>query len=158
VRAQRDTSYISSRSPANNFTEERLEGFRIRATGVQRDAKGKTIPDAEFIYQREKAGAWRCERTSAERRPPPIPGLDLSQAGDAGFKEIDGRRARGFVLTQGAFLLRAPATVWIDVETLHVRRQEADSALRGRREVWTYVGFNQPLDIRAPSTVPCTDA
>ena len=157
VSAQRDTSFISARSPANNYKEERLEGYRIRATPGQRDSKGRLLRDVESIYQKE-GDTWRCERHQADPFPPVAPGLDLTSAGDGGFSEIDGHPVRAFIVPSGAFQLRRAATVWIDTESLHIRRQTTESVLKGRQEVWTYSAFDAPVDIRAPLNVPCADA
>ena len=94
----------------------------------------------------------------ADKQPIPAPALSFVEGGDAGLEEIDGRRVRGFTLPYGAFGLRSPATVWIDVETLLVRRQEIESAMRGQREVWTYGGFNEISTIEPPSGVACADS
>lgn len=157
IAAQRDTNYISAASPGGTGRDERFEGYRLRTTKPYVNSKGRRVADAEEIYQRSGGGQWICEKVAADRTPPPPPGLDLAAAGDAGFAEIDGRRVRGLVLTAGAFGLRAPATVWIDTATLHVRRQEIASVLRGRREVWTYGGFDEPVEIAPPGGIPCRD-
>lgn len=158
VLAQRDTSYISAQSPASGGREERFEGYRVLTTEPFLNSKGRRVANTELIYQRTPPGTWTCQRVAADREPPPGPGLDLSQAGDAGFAEIDGHRVRGFILPVGAFGLRSPATVWIDTETLHLRRQETESVLPGRREVWTYGDFDAPVDIQPPGGVPCATA
>lgn len=158
IAAQRDTNFISSASPGSGGREERFEGFRIRSDRPFRDNTGRKIDDAEFVYTRTVPGDWTCERIIADRVPPPAPGLDFATAGDAGFSEIDGYRVRGFIVAMGVFGLRAPSTVWIDTDTLLVRRQEIDSVLRGRREVWTYGSFDVPVSIVPPGGVLCRDS
>ncbi len=81
----------------------------------------------------------------------------MAEGGDAGFGEIDGHRVRGFTLPAGAFGLRTPATVWVDTESLLVRRQEIESAVKGQREVWTYGGFDEVTAITPPSGITCVD-
>ena len=157
IRAQRDTSFISAASPAGGGREERLEGFRIRTNQPYVNRRGRRVATAELIYQRTVPGQWTCERVPTDRRPPPAPGLDFGSAGDGGFGEIDGRPVRAFVFPTGAFGLRSEATVWIETETLRVRRQEIESTLKGRREVWTYGAFDEPAEITPPAGVPCQD-
>jgi hypothetical protein len=155
VLAQRDTSFISAVSPASGGREERVEGYRILTAEPYLNSKGRRVANAELIYQRALPGAWTCQRVASDRQPPPGPGLDLGPAGDAGFAEIDGHPVRGFIVPVGAFGLRSPATVWIDTETLHLRRQETESVLPGRREVWTYSDFDAPVEVQPPAGVPC---
>lgn len=155
--AQRDTTFITSTSPVSTGREERLEGFRIRTDRPFVSRRGLRI-DSELVYRRAPPGPWTCERIPADRGLPAAPGLDLTQAGDGGFSEIDGGRARAFIVPAGAFGLRAPATVWIEVETLRIRRQEIESALPGRREVWTWEGFNEPVEIIPPQGIPCQES
>jgi hypothetical protein len=154
--AQEDSSFISAASPGSGGRDERLEGFRIRAQRPYVDRRGKSIL-TELVYQRSVPGQWTCERVPADREPPPAPNLDFPQAGDAGFAEINQRRVRGFVLPHGGFGLRAQATVWVDVETLLVIRQEILESRQGRTEIWTYDGFGQPRAITPPEGIPCRD-
>jgi hypothetical protein len=158
IMAQRDTNFISGRSPAGTGKDERMEGYRLRTTQPYVNSKGRRVADAELIYRRDVPGAWICERVAADKTPPPAPGLDLGAAGDGGFDEIDGQRVRAFTLPTGAFGLRSPATVWVEVDTLRVRRQQLDASLKGRREVWTYGEFNQQTEITPPSGIPCQDS
>jgi hypothetical protein len=156
ISAQQDSSFISAASPASGGRDERLEGFRIRTDRPFVDRRGKSIL-TELVYQRAVPGQWRCERVPADRKPPPAPELDFAQAGDAGLTELNGRRVRGFVLPNGAFGLRSQATVWIDVETMLVTRQEIIASRQGRTEIWTYSSFDQPRTITPPEGIPCRD-
>jgi hypothetical protein len=158
IALQQDRSYISAASPAGSGGEERLEGFRVLTGDPYLDRRGRRIADTELVYQRGVPGAWRCERVPADRSPPLPPSLDFTSATDAGFDEIDGRLVRKFVFGTGAFGLRAPATVWIETDTLRVRRQEIVSVLPGRREVWTYDRFDELVHITPPTGVVCEDA
>lgn len=154
--AQQDASFISAASPGSGGRDEQLEGFRIRAERPYTNSKGKSFL-VEMVYQRSVPGQWTCERVPADREPSAAPDLDFAEAGDAGFAEINGRRVRGFVLTQGAFGLRAQATVWVDIEALLVIRQEIAESRQGRTEIWTYGGFDQPRTITPPEGIPCRD-
>jgi hypothetical protein len=156
ILAQRDTTFISTQSPASGGKEERLEGFRVRTDRPYVSRRGLRI-DSELVYRRAVAGAWACERVPADRSLPPAPALDLTAAGDAGFSDIDGRRVRAFQVPAGAFGLRAPATVWIELDTLRIRRQEIESVLPGRHEVWTWEGFDEPVEITPPQGIPCQE-
>lgn len=155
IAAQRDRNYISAASPAGGGREERFEGFRILTSRPFTNSRGQRVADAEEIYQRAIPGQWACERVAADRALPPAPGLDFTTAGDGGFGEIDGRRVRAFLFPAGAFGLRSAATVWIETDTLRVRRQEIESALKGRREVWEYSAFDETFEITPPTGVPC---
>lgn len=157
IAAQRDTNTISATAPGSGGREQRFEGYRIRSDRPYTNAKGQRVGDAEFIYQ-QSGGVWSCTRDIADKRRDPLPDLQLAEAGDGGFVEIDGRRTRVFQLPAGAFGLRSPASVWVDAETLLVRRQEIESAVRGQREVWTYGGFDQALTITPPAGVTCQDS
>jgi hypothetical protein len=154
--SQRDTNFSSAAAPGSGGRDERFEGYRVRTTQPYVNERNRRIGDAELIYQRSGT-VWTCQRTLADKEPPPPPGLRLAEGGDAGFAEIDGFRVRGFTLPAGAFGLRSPATVWVDVASLLVRRQEIDSLVRGQREVWTYGGFDEVTEITPPSGVSCSD-
>ena len=158
IAAQRDTSFISEASPASGGREERLEGYRILTNQPYLNRKGKRVGNAELVYQRSVPGAWICERVPSDRAAPPAPGLDFASAGDGGFGEIDGRRVRAFLVPAGAFGLRSAATVWIETDTLRIRRQQIESVLKGRREVWTYDRFDETVEITPPTGVPCRDS
>ena len=153
---QRDTNVTSAAAPGSGGRDERFEGYRVRTTQPYVNERNRRIGDAELIYQRSGA-VWTCQRALADKEPPPPPGLHLADGGDVGFAEIDGHRVRGFTLPAGAFGLRSPATVWVDVASLLVRRQEIDSLVRGQREVWTYGGFDEVTEITPPSGVACSD-
>jgi hypothetical protein len=158
IAAQHDMSRISADSPASGGREERLEGFRIRSNRPYVNTRGRQVAVAELIYQRAVPGQWTCERVAADRNPPQPPALDLADAGDAGFSEIDGRRVRAFAVPLGAFGLRTAATVWIDLDSLRIRRQEIESVLKGRREVWMYGAFDEPVEITPPEGVQCQES
>ena len=157
VTAQRDTNAIAAIAPGSGGRDQRFEGYRIRTDRPFTNEKGRRVGESELIYQ-QSGGAWTCTRDIADPRRDPLPGLRLSEAGDGGFAEVDGRRVRAFRLPAGAFGLRTPATVWVDTETLLVRRQEIDSAVRGQREVWTYGDFDAPVAVTPPSGVACPDS
>jgi hypothetical protein len=157
VTAQRDTNVISAVAPGSGGREQRFEGYRIRTDRPFTNEKGRRVGVSELIYQ-QSGGAWTCTRDIADPRRDPLPELRLSEAGDGGFGEIDGRRVRALRLPAGAFGLRTPATVWLDTETLLVRRQEIDSAVRGQREVWTYADFDTPVSVTPPPGVACQDS
>ena len=158
ITAQQDSNLITSRSPTNSTgRDDRFDGYRIRSDQPYLTSTGRKVGQAELVYQRSNGALWTCERSPAETRPNSLPALDLREAGDAGFTEVAGRRARGFVLSAGAFGLRSEATVWVDVETLRVVRQEIASTLAGRREVWTFDRFNEPFVITPPTGVVCRD-
>jgi hypothetical protein len=154
ILAQEDTAFISAASPGSGGREERLQGYRIRTRQPYTNRRGQRTV-TELIYRRSLPGPWVCERVPADRDLPAAPALDLIQAGDAGFAEFDGIRARGFILPEGAFGLRSEAIVWIEVETLRVVRQEIPVSRQGRAEVWTFEGFDQPRAITPPKDVPC---
>lgn len=156
VSAQRDMNVTSAAAPGSGGRDQRSELFRILTDQPYTNAKGRRVGDTELIYQ-QSGGAWTCTRDVADKRPIALPSLRLTEAGDAGFGEIDGRRVRGFTLPVGAFGLRTPATVWVDTESLLVRRQEIESAVRGQREVWTYGGFDEVTAITPPSGIACVD-
>ncbi len=157
IAAQRDTNVILAESPASGGREERFEGYRFRSDRPHVTSTGRRIANAEVIYQRILPGLWTCERVAGDAAPPPAPGIDFRRAGDGGFSEIDGRRVRAFEFPEGAFGLRSTATVWIELDTLRVRRQLVDSPLKGRQESWTYSGFDEQITPVAPSGVPCRD-
>lgn len=157
IMAQRDTNYIGATTPGSGGVEQRFEGFRVRTDQPYVNRRGQRVADAELIYQRNLPGLWTCERVAGDRALPEAPALDFTDAGDAGVSEIDGRPVRGFTLSAGAFGLRAAATVWIEIDTLRLRRQQIESAIQGRREIWTFGGFDAPLIIELPSGVTCTD-
>ena len=157
VSAQQDTNITTALAPGSGGREQRSELFRILTDEPYTNTKGRRVGEAELIYQ-QSGGVWSCTRDVADKRPIPVPGLRLDEAGDAGFSEIDGRRVRGFALPAGAFGLRTPATVWVDTESLLVRRQEIESAVRGLHEVWTYGGFDEVTTITPPRGIPCLDS
>jgi hypothetical protein len=156
IAAQRDMNTMSASAPGSGGRAQRSELYRILTDRPYTNSKGIKIGDSEFIYQ-ESGGVWTCTRDFADKRPIPLPGLRLAEAGDAGFSQIDGRSVRGFVLPVGAFGLRQPATVWVDTETFLVRRQEIDSAVQGQREIWTFSGFDEISTITPPEGVSCVD-
>ena len=156
VTAQRDTNSIAALAPGSGGSEQRFEGYRIRTDRPFTNEKGRRVGESELIYQ-QSGGGWSCTRDIADPRRDPLPDLRLSEAGDGGFAEIDGHRVRAFRLPMGAFGLRSPATVWVDTETLLVRRQEIDSAVRGQREVWTYGDFDAPVSVSPPTGIVCQD-
>jgi hypothetical protein len=156
VAAQKDVNIISATAPGGGGREQRQELYRVLTDRPYVNAKGRRVGDSELIYQ-QAAGGWACTRDVADKRSIPVPGLALADAGDAGFAEIDGHRVRGFVLAGGAFGLRQPATVWVDTESLWVRRQEIESAVRGQREIWTYGGFDEQTAITPPAGVTCVE-
>lgn len=43
------------------------------------------------------------------------------------------------------------------METLLVRRQEIESAVRGQREAWTYGEFDRAPAITPPTGITCVD-
>jgi hypothetical protein len=157
ITAQRDSNMIAALAPGSGGREQRFEGYRVRTDRPYTNEKGRRVGESELIYQ-QSGGVWTCTRDIADPRRDPLPGLRLAEAGDGGFAEIDGHRVRGFQVPAGAFGLRTPATVWVDTETLLVRRQEIDSAVRGQREVWSYADFDAPLSISPPSGITCQDA
>ncbi len=157
ITAQHDTNDMRAESPASGGREEHFEGYRILTAQPYMTSRGRRSTNAELVYQRMLPGVWVCERSASDLLPPPPPGLDFATAGDAGFADIDGQRVRGFQVALGAFGLRAPAIVWVDVATLRVRRQEIESTLPGRREVWTYSNFDEPDAIVPPTGVTCQD-
>jgi hypothetical protein len=156
VAAQKDLNATSASAPGSGGREQRQELYRVLTDRPYVNTKGRKVGDSELIYQ-QAAGVWACTRDVADKRPIPEPRLELVEAGDAGFAEIDGHRVRGFVLSSGAFGLRQPATVWVDTESLRVRRQEIESAVRGQREIWTYSSFDEVTAITPPSGVTCVD-
>lgn len=156
VAAQRDTNVTSASAPGSGGRENRAELYRILTDRPYTNSKGIKVGDSEFIYQ-QTGGVWTCTRDFADKRPIPTPMLRLAEAGDAGFAEIDGRRVRGFSLPAGAFGLRQAATVWVDTDSLLVRRQEIDSAVPGQREIWTYSGFDEISEITPPTGLTCVD-
>ncbi|MGD9893545.1 MAG: hypothetical protein AB7R89_20775 [Dehalococcoidia bacterium] len=156
VAAQRDLNVTSATAPGSGGRAQRHELFRILSDRPYTNAEGIKIGDSEFIYQ-ENGGVWSCTRDFADKRPIPRPALRLAEAGDAGFSQIDGHPVRGFVLPVGAFGLRQAATVWVDTETFHVRRQEIESAVPGQREIWTYSGFDEVSAIAPPEGISCVD-
>jgi hypothetical protein len=157
ITVQRDSNMITALAPGSGGREQRFEGYRIRTDRPYTNEKGRRVGESELIYQ-HSGGVWTCTRDIADPRRDPLPGLQLMEAGDGGFGEIDGHRVRAFQVPSGAFGLRAPATVWVDTETLHVRRQEIDSAVRGQREVWDYTDFDVPLTVSAPAGITCQDS
>ena len=156
IREQRDSNYTSAAAPGSEGREQRFEGFRILTDRPYVNQRNQRVGDAELIYQRV-GGLWSCQRVLADQEPGPPPSLILAEAGDGGFSEIDGLRVRAFTLPAGAFGLRSSATVWIDTESLLVRRQEIESVVRGQREVWNYGGFNEAAVIEPPTGVACND-
>lgn len=156
VAAQRDANFTSASAPGSGGRDQRSELYRILTERPYTNSKGIKVGDSELIYQ-QSGGVWSCTRDIADKRSIPAPGLRLMEAGDAGFAEIDGRRVRGFVLPVGAFGLRQAATVWVDVESILVRRQEIDSAVPGQREIWTYSGFDEISTITPPEGITCVD-
>jgi hypothetical protein len=156
VAAQRDTNVTTAAAPGSGGRDSRSELYRILSDRPFTNSKGRKVGDSEFIYQ-ENGGTWTCVRDIADKRPLPAPNLQLLEAGDAGFAEIDGHRVRGFILPVGAFGLRQSATVWVDTENLLVRRQEIDSAVRGQREIWTFGDFDEVSTITPPSGITCID-
>ena len=156
IRTQRDTNYTGATAPGSGGQEQRFEGYRILTDRPYTNARGRRVGDAELIYQ-QSGGAWSCQRSLADEEPVMPPSLRFVESGDAGFGEIDGHRVRAFSVPAGAFGLRAPATVWVDVESLLVRRQEIESAVRGQREVWTFGAFDEATTLTPPSGVACTD-
>jgi len=156
VAAQRDMNLISASAPGSGGRAQRSELYRILSDRPYTNSKGIKVGDSEFIYQ-ENGGVWTCTRDFADKRPIPVPAVRLSEAGDAGFSQIDGHPVRGFVLPAGAFGLRQPATVWVDTESFLVRRQEIESAVRGEREIWTYSGFDEISTITPPEGISCVD-
>jgi hypothetical protein len=157
VTAQHDTNAIAAVAPGSGGREQRFEGYRVRTDRPFTNEKGRRVGQSELIYQ-QSGGVWTCTRDIADPRRDPLPGLRLSEAGDGGFGAIDGHRVRAFQLPAGAFGLRTPATVWLDTETLLVRRQEIESAVRGQREVWTYGDFDAPVSVTPPSGIACQDS
>lgn len=157
VSAQRDTNVTSAAAPGSGGRDSRSELYRILTDRAYTNAKGQRVGDSELIYQ-QSGGVWTCTRDVADKRPITAPGLRLEEGGDGGFGEIDGHRVRAFQLPAGAFGLRTPATVWVDTESLLVRRQEIESAVRGQREVWTYAGFDEVATITPPSGISCVDS
>ena len=156
IRSQHDTNYTGPTAPGSGGREQRFEGYRILTDKPYLDSRGRRVGDAELVYQLS-GGVWTCQRGPADEAPVMPPSLRFTDSGDAGFGEIDGRRVRAFTMPAGAFGLRAQATVWIDVESLHVRRQEIASAVRGQREVWTWDRFNEPAIFAPPSGIACND-
>jgi hypothetical protein len=156
VAAQRDMNVTLASAPGSGGRDSRNELYRVLSDRPFTNSKGIKVGDSEFIYSRI-GGVWSCVRDIADKRPIPLPGLQLEGAGDAGFAEIDGHQVRGFILSVGAFGLRWPSTVWVDTESLLVRRQEIESAVPGQREVWTYSGFDQISEIIPPSGITCAD-
>jgi hypothetical protein len=156
VASQRDVNTIGARAPGGDGRDQRFEGYRIRTNRAYTNAKGQRIGEAELIYQ-QAGGVWSCARDIADKRRDPLPALRLAEAGDGGFGEIDGRRVRALQLPAGAFGLRAAATVWVDTETLLIRRQAIDSAVRGQREEWTYADFDRTPAITPPGGITCQD-
>jgi hypothetical protein len=157
IREQHDTNYTSAAAAGSDGHEQRFEGYRVLTDRPYVNSRNQRVGDTELIYQ-HMGGAWSCQRVLADKTPGPPPGLRFTEAGDGGFSEIDGNRVRAFTLPEGAFGLRSPATIWIDVEALRVRRQEIQSALHGQHEVWTYSGFNEPNAITPPSGIACSDS
>jgi hypothetical protein len=157
IAAQRDTNITAAAAPGAGGREVRFEGYRILTDRPYVNSKGHRVADAELVYQQTPGGVWTCQRGPADKQPIAPPGLRLSEAGDAGFAEIDGQRVRGFTVPVGAFGLRQPATVWVDVERLLVRRQEIDSVIPGQREIWTYSAFDDVNTITPPPGVTCID-
>lgn len=158
VTAQRDRSSISAASPASGGQADQFEGFRIRTDKPYVNRKGQRVGTSELVYQRAIPGVWTCERVVSDRGAPVGPGLDFAAAGDGGLSEIDGRPVRAFVLPAGGFGLRSPATVWVETDTLRLRRQEIESVLAGRREIWTYGEFDQQVEITPPTGIPCDES
>lgn len=155
IASQRDSNYMSADAPGSSGSEQRFEGYRVLTKRPYLNAKQQRVGDAELIYQ-QTGGVWICQIALADKGPIPAPALNLAEAGDEGLRELDGRRVRVLRLPSGAFGLRSPAVVWIDTETLLIRRQEIDSLVRGQREVWTYSGFNEATTLTPPSGVTCT--
>lgn len=158
ISAQRDTNFLSAQSPASSGREERFEGFRILSDQRTIGQGGRKINRSELIYQKFGDGVWVCERTEPSPLPPPLPGVNLADSGDAGFREMDGRQVRGFRVALGAFGLRQPATVWIDTESLLLRAMETEGGPQGRHEWWRYSGFDEPATISPPRDVACQDS
>lgn len=156
IREQRDSNFTSAQAPGSDGRDQRFEGFRILTDRPYVNQRGSKVGDAELIYQRV-GGVWSCMRVLADKNPIAPPGLQLDEGGDGGFAEADGRRVRRFILPAGAFGLRSPATVWVDVESLLVRGQEIESVVRGQREVWTYGGFDERAEITPPPGIACND-
>lgn len=156
VAAQRDMNVTSASAPGSGGRAQRSELYRILTDRPYTNSKGIKIGDSEFIYQ-ESGGVWTCTRDFADQRSIPLPSLRLAEAGDAGFSQIDGHPVRGFVLPVGAFGLRQAATVWVDTESFLVRRQEIESAVQGRREIWTFSGFDETSTITPPVGISCVD-
>lgn len=156
ITQQHDTNFTAANAPGGVGVDQRFDGYRVRTDEAYVNNRGRKLGEAELIYQRG-TGPWTCQRVLADRNPPPVPGLLLAEGGDAGITEIDGHRVRGFHLPAGAFGLRWPATVWIDMDRLLIRRQEIESAVPGQHEVWTYTDFDEPVQISPPSDVACVD-
>ena len=156
VVAQYDTNVTLAAAPGSGGREQRFEGYRVHSDRPYTNEKGRRVGESELIYQ-QTGGTWSCTRDIADPRRDPLPALQLTAAGDVGFGEIDGHRVRAFQLPAGAFGLRSPATVWVDTESLLVRRQEIESAVRGQREVWTYGDFDQPVSVTPPSGIACQE-
>lgn len=156
IREQRDSNFTGAQAPGSDGREQRFEGYRILTDRPYVNQRGNKVGDAELIYQRV-GGVWSCQRVLADKQPIAPPRLRLEEGGDGGFAEAEGRRVRRFVLPAGAFGLRSPATVSVDVESLLVRGQEIESVIRGQREVWTYGGFDERAEITPPGGIACND-
>lgn len=156
IQSQHDTNLITAAAPGSDGKEQRFEGYRVLTDRPYLNDRKQRVGDAELIYQ-QSGSVWSCQRGLADKDAIPPPALRLAEAGDGGFSEIEGRRVRAFLLPAGAFGLRSPATVWVDVDSLLVRRQMIDAAVPSQQEVWTYSAFDQPVTITPPSGVTCVD-